>query len=132
MNTSRTTIIFSIVFLVIGLIVGMAFRQTTPAPVDTMTHMMSDGTMMMDEETMNDMDAMMGMMTSSLTGKTGDTFDQAFISGMIAHHEGAVAMAEQVLATSERPELIKLANDIIAAQTAEITMMQGWETAWFK
>jgi uncharacterized protein (DUF305 family) len=41
-------------------------------------------------------------------------------------------MAQQVLATSKRPELIKLANDIISAQTKEIAQMKEWQKAWFR
>jgi uncharacterized protein (DUF305 family) len=74
---------------------------------------------------------MTGMM-SDLQGKTGDAFDKEFLSEMIVHHQGAVEMAKAVLATSKRPELIKLANDIISAQTKEIDMMKGWQTTWFK
>ena len=36
-----------------------------------------------------------------------------------------------VLAQSKRPELIQLANDIIAAQQKEIDMMRGWQRTWF-
>ncbi|MEK7569561.1 MAG: DUF305 domain-containing protein [Patescibacteria group bacterium] len=79
----------------------------------------------------NSMDfAMQGMMMG-LSGKTGDDFDRAFLSGMIMHHQGAVVMAEAVLKTSKRSELLKLANDIISAQTKEIEMMQGWQRTWF-
>ncbi|MES2408666.1 MAG: DUF305 domain-containing protein [Patescibacteria group bacterium] len=95
-----------------------------------MTHRMSDGTMM--NNVGMDMDSMMVAMTASLNGKTGDAFDKEFLAQMIVHHEGAVAMAKQVLATSKRPELLKLANDIIAAQTKEIEMKKGWQSQWFK
>lgn len=71
-------------------------------------------------------------MMSGLDGKTGDDFDNAFISEMIVHHEGAVDMAEAVLENSKRPELIKLANEIISAQTKEINMMKNWRDEWFK
>jgi uncharacterized protein (DUF305 family) len=74
---------------------------------------------------------MMQNMTMGLSGKTGDAFDKEFLAEMIIHHEGAVAMAKQVLATSKRPELLQLANDIIAAQTKEIGMMQAWQKKWF-
>ncbi len=83
----------------------------------------------------NDGSAMSGAMhdmMTGLSGKTGDAFDKAFLSEMIVHHQGAVDMAEAVLATSKRPELIQLAKDIIAAQTKEIGMMQGWQKAWFQ
>ena len=95
-----------------------------------MMHQMPNGQMMMNNAM--DMDEMMKGMSASLEGKTGDAFDEAFLKEMIVHHEGAVVMAKQVLATSKRPELIKLANDIITAQTGEIKMMGDWQKAWFK
>lgn len=53
--------------------------------------------------------------------------DRAFLSGMIAHHEGAVTMAEQLLKTPEKelnPEVAKWAKEIIAAQKKEIGEMK--------
>jgi uncharacterized protein (DUF305 family) len=93
-------------------------------------HMMDNGHMMMNGAM--DMESMMESMMSGLEGKTGDVFDKAFIEGMIVHHQGAVEMAQMVLVNSKRPELIKLANDIISAQTQEIGMMQEWQKMWFK
>jgi uncharacterized protein (DUF305 family) len=93
-------------------------------------HQMPNGEMM--NNVGMDMDSMMNGMMTGLEGKTGDEFDKAFLSEMIVHHKGAVDMAKAVLATSKRPELIKLANDIISAQTKEIDMMTGWQKAWFK
>ena len=52
--------------------------------------------------------------------------DAAFVKGMIAHHQGAVDMANVVLQFGEDEEIKKLANDIIAAQTAEIAWMREW------
>lgn len=72
----------------------------------------------------------MGGMMLGLAGKTGAEFDQAFLREMIVHHQGAVAMAKEVLIKSERPELKKMAEDIIKAQTAEIEQMKKWQTAW--
>jgi uncharacterized protein (DUF305 family) len=62
---------------------------------------------------------------------TDAPFDAAFIDSMIEHHEGAIAMAEEVKANGERPELLALADAIITAQTAEIAQMQEWRAAWF-
>lgn len=105
--------------LAIGLGLGYLLGDMSPRTAKTTTseHVMTN--------TMDDM-------TSGLAGKTGDDFDKAFITEMIAHHEGAVAMAQHVLATSKRPELIKLAHDIITAQTGEIVMMHDWYATWFK
>jgi uncharacterized protein (DUF305 family) len=95
-----------------------------------MMHQMPDGTMMGGSNQM-DMNSMMSGMMTGLNGKTGDEFDKAFLAEMIVHHQGAVVMAQAVLKNSKRPELIKLANDIITAQTGEITMMKNWQKAWF-
>lgn len=92
-------------------------------------HMMPNGEMMMDDG--GDMNDMMNSMTMGLQNKTGDDFDRAFLAEMIVHHEGAVEMAKQVLENSKRPELIKLANDILSAQTKEIEMMKNWQKIWF-
>lgn len=74
----------------------------------------------------------MANMMSGLEGKTGDDFDKAFLQEMIVHHEGAIDMAEALLKNTKRPELVKLGNDIIKAQTGEVSMMKGWLVAWFK
>ncbi len=70
-------------------------------------------------------------MTAGLEGKTGDALERAFLDGMIIHHEGAVEMAIVLLQDTKRPELIKLGNDIITAQTQEIGMMKQWRQDWF-
>ena len=74
--------------------------------------------------------SMNGMMFG-ISGKQGDEFDKAFLSEMVIHHEGAVIMAEDVLATSKRPELLTLAKDIISAQTKEINQMKTWYKKWY-
>lgn len=77
------------------------------------------------------MSGTMASMTASLEGKTGDAFDRAFIEGMIVHHEGAVAMAEQALQRAGHEELKQMASEIISAQTREIATMRGWLESWF-
>lgn len=50
----------------------------------------------------------------------GAEFDVAWANAMIAHHEGAVRMAEEVLEAGKNPEINALASAIIEAQQAEI------------
>ena len=58
-------------------------------------------------------------------------YDLRFIDGMTPHHQGAIAMAQDVLKNSQRPELRKLANEIIAAQEKEIAKTEEWRKAWY-
>ncbi len=132
MENKNNVLVFSVVFLIIGIFVGWLIGSNKTVSVNQTAgmHQMADGTMM-GNVPMN-MESMMGGMMAGLQGKTGDAFDKEFLSEMIVHHDGAVEMAKAVLATSKRPELIKLANDIISAQTKEIGMMKEWQKVWFK
>lgn len=56
---------------------------------------------------------------------TGDV-DYDFIRGMKPHHQGAIEMAEVLLANSEDDNLRSMAHDIIRAQKKEIAQMQEW------
>ena len=75
----------------------------------------------------------MGMAMGDMEVSGDDTvpFDQRFIQAMIAHHEGAVAMAEEALSQAEHDELRTLAQAIIDSQTGEIAQMKAWEAEWF-
>jgi len=72
----------------------------------------------------------MSQMSEDLRGKTGDDFDQAFLSGMIEHHQGAIDMAELAKENAKHDEIKKLADDILSAQSKEIDMMQAWQADW--
>jgi uncharacterized protein (DUF305 family) len=52
-------------------------------------------------------------------------FDALFLTHMIAHHEGAITMAQDVYGTTTRDDVTRLAEAIIAAQTAEIAEMKA-------
>ena len=62
--------------------------------------------------------------------KNSVDFDKAFIKEMIPHHQMAVVMAKMLEQASTRPEMKKLAQDIITAQTKEIEMMKEWQKSW--
>lgn len=70
---------------------------------------------------------MMGGQTSDIEAlKTAADFDTAFLQEMIPHHQMAVIMANMLLSGSNRPEMKRLAQDIIDAQEAEIEQMRSW------
>ncbi len=92
-------------------------------------HMMPNGAMMSNSGA--HMDSMMMGMTARMQGKTGDELEKVFLEDMIVHHEGAVEMAKELQKGTKRPELQKMARDIIGVQTDEITMMKKWLRDWF-
>lgn len=58
-----------------------------------------------------------------LAAAEGDAFDTLFVELMTAHHEGAVTMAEDAMAEGKDQNVLRMANDVIAEQTAEIGRM---------
>lgn len=56
---------------------------------------------------------------------TGDA-DRDFLTGMIAHHQGAIDMAEAELRHGKDPKVRQLARNIIRAQRKEIAQMREW------
>ena len=76
-----------------------------------------------------DHSSMMGGMLSleeidTLGQLKGAEFDKAWAKGMIAHHEGAIAMANDVLANGKNSEILALANAVVSGQSAEIKTLK--------
>lgn len=69
-----------------------------------------------------------GMMTeedlAALRDASGADASRLFLEQMIAHHEGAVQMAETQIAEGGNADAIALAREIASAQTAEIQQMR--------
>ena len=62
----------------------------------------------------------------------GAAFDRAFIDAMVPHHESAIAMARAAKdAGLSQPDLVQVADDILATQQAEIDQMRDWRAEWF-
>jgi uncharacterized protein (DUF305 family) len=55
--------------------------------------------------------------------------DHDFMAGMVPHHQSAIGMANTVLQTTSDPQIKALAEDILAAQAAEIAQMNDWLAA---
>ena len=74
---------------------------------------------------------MAGMLTEAqlreLEAATGPAFDRAFLTMMIQHHEGALQMVNDLLATPGAGQEVNVnvfANDVVSVQTAEIGIMR--------
>lgn len=61
----------------------------------------------------------------SLRSLTGPAFDTAWAKGMIAHHEGAIQMAQDVIEDGVDSTMRTLARVIISTQTGEIAQLQS-------
>lgn len=61
---------------------------------------------------------------AELGAARGAEFDKLFVELMIAHHEGAVAMAEEHHAEGQNADASAIADSVIETQTAEITTLQ--------
>lgn len=76
------------------------------------SHSMNMGGMMSEEE------------IAKLAIAKGAAFDRLFLEGMIAHHEGAIQMAEMIK-DSTNSEVKKLFSNIVSSQSAEIEAMKA-------
>jgi len=97
--------------------------QTVPAP--DATHMT------MDHGGMKHDMLMPGMLTdqelAALKKARGKDWDRLFLIGMIKHHEGAIAMVDELFAAhgaAQDDDIYLFASDVFADQTAEIERMQ--------
>ncbi len=66
----------------------------------------------------------------SLSSKSGNPFDKAFVKAMVIHHNEAMAMATLALKRSNRKAILKLAKKIISAQSKENEQMEEWKSEW--
>ncbi|MEH0072944.1 DUF305 domain-containing protein [Pannonibacter sp. Pt2-lr] len=71
-------------------------------------------------------EAMNEMHGPMMDGVMADDPDVAFVRGMIPHHQGAIDMARIVQQYGNDPQTRAWADQIIAAQEAEIAEMQAW------
>ncbi|WP_166787929.1 DUF305 domain-containing protein [Cryobacterium adonitolivorans] len=74
-------------------------------------------------------DPMPGLATdeqiAALTAATGVDAERQFLTLMIAHHQGAVKMAESVQDRANNTSILGFANSVIISQNAEITLMES-------
>ncbi len=131
----NTATIVAIITLVAGLAIGYGIGMNKSSEgfnYENMQggHMMPNGQMMGGSKNMS-MSDMMTSMNAALSGKTGDSFDQAFLAEMIVHHQGAVEMAQLALTNAKHQEIKDLAKAIIEAQNKEIADMKAWQKSWY-
>ena len=80
------------------------------------------------DSSMDHSGSMSGMLSAEditkLSSLRGAEFDRAWMTGMIAHHEGAIEMAKEVLEDGKDTAVNTLATAVVAAQDTEILEMK--------
>ncbi len=64
-------------------------------------------------------------------GLANKTFDLRYINAMIAHHRGAMLLAEQLGKNTQRPEMAALSQNILKDEPAAIEELYQWKKAWY-
>lgn len=102
---------------------GEPVPETGFATGDGHTHSEDDS----EDTDHGDMPGMMSGAAMDAIAEAPDArFEERWLAAMVEHHEGAVAMAEQVADSGESPEVADLADSIKADQQAEIEDMTSW------
>lgn len=76
-------------------------------------------------------DQMSAMRMNMDLGKADLDYDLRFINAMVPHHEAAVIMAKDLAQKTKRPELQKLAKEVVSSQQSEIDQMNQWRKTWY-
>lgn len=128
----KESIMLGIIGLLVGIVItGFAAGQAVNNDNTGMMRMMGMDTSKNEQTVATDHSTMsMADMNKQLEGLSGDEFDKAFIEMMIAHHEGAVDMAELIPSRAKHDEIKSLGEAIITAQTKEIADMKQWQKDW--
>ena len=78
---------------------------------------------------MSGMGGMMGMLSgeqmTALRNAQGVDASRLFLTGMITHHEGAIAMAQTEIEDGQFPPELELSRSIVKTQQQEIDTMRG-------
>jgi len=141
---NSTAIIYGLVGVILGLVVGYLIGINAASGAGWMhgsafmhddghthnelgEHMYENDIIRQDGAMQHAMDEMM----LGFRGKTGASYEETFLRGMIVHHLGAIAMAEELLEQTDRSELLEFGSDIISHQQQEVGQMQLWLEEWF-
>lgn len=127
MKIQKDTLLVGVIGLLSGLLIaGLSARYAVNNNHDSMMGMMGMHDQVDDHHRSGGMDEMV----EELEEERGDSFDRAFITMMIEHHEGAIDMAKLAEDNAKHDEIKRLAKDIVTAQTKEIGMMEAWWDEW--
>lgn len=64
-------------------------------------------------------------------GQADRTFDLRYINAMIAHHRGAMLLAQQLGENTTRPDLKTLSQNILQDEPKAIAELYAWKKEWY-
>jgi uncharacterized protein (DUF305 family) len=131
---SFATFAFSTAGLAQGVMFTLPEKCSVAAQPDAMDHAaMGHGSVTdvmdvsgMPEHVQENMNKMRITMPAMEQGMMNEDADVAFACGMIAHHQGAIDMAQVLLDHGDDLQMRALAQEIMDAQVAEIQQMTQW------
>jgi len=112
----NSKILFTIVGVVLLLVVAAVYWFSRPN-TDTTTQNTQTSTEPLSEQ-------------SIYADLKGEDFDEVYLGDMLAHHEGAVTMAETANAQTTRPEILALSQEIMQSQGKEMNQMFAYQEQW--
>lgn len=128
---NKENIMVGIIGLLLGVVItGFAAGQAVNNNNNGMMRMMGMNTSNSQQAATSHSTMSMADMNKQLKPLSGDDFDKAFIEMMIAHHEGAVDMAQLSDSRAKHNEVKQLSKNIITAQEKEIAEMKQWQQNW--
>lgn len=68
-------------------------------------------------------------MKASMMAAVGSTADQTWAMKMMAHHQGAIAMARTVLGKTDDADIRRMAQKTVDMQTKEVSELEAWLSA---
>ena len=71
-----------------------------------------------------------GWTDGSMMGSSRATDEAGYLSEMVAHHREAIVAAGE-LSRSDRPGMRAFGRRIVADQTAQVELMEGWLAEWY-
>lgn len=106
---SKISTILAVSLIIVSGIIGLAIGYTT-----TPEYKLG----MYDKSTMD-------------LGRADRTLDLRYINAMIAHHRGAMLLAEQVSGKTQRQEMKDLSAKILADEPKAIAELYSWKKSWY-
>lgn len=64
-------------------------------------------------------------------GQADRSFDLRYLNAMIAHHRGAMLLAEQLGNSTSRPEMKTLSQNILSDEPKAIAELYTWKKDWY-